>query len=564
MSMDTLTPPSTRRVTSLTCAALAALMLSSCTGKGGKERPAPGKAKEPTRDAAAPDATPPPPCTLTFAIEASAPQLDPMLAADATSMTLITNLVDGLTRFPTQEGPVELAGASEVRSSPDALIYTFKLRPGQKWTDGAPVTAKDYLYAWQRALEASPPSPRVSNLFIVKGAEAFHQQAMAFKQGKGPAPDFATVMAKAPDPSTLTLELNTVGHHLKELAATPPFLPVPAHLVEKVGDDWTKPAHYVSNGRFKLAPGAKAETPELVPNPQHPASEKIALDHVTTKIVPSEKLIEAFRKGEIQWTGTRRLPYGALADPAMEPGYRADPFLGTVVMVVNHRRKPLDELDVRKAIVYSIDRNQLTIALKDGRRPATHLFPEDTRSPTPSVVDFNRDSAREMLKSAKGVPKGKPLRLTLVHPDTITEALVAKEIARQLTDTLGAEVEVFKEGPEAPSVADSDLRIVVHHPRTRAIQTGVEAFAPGGTHNLYNWTNKEYAQYLKDADFTREEQANIFNFVMAESVIIRAGVVSPLVNESRTHLFKRGYRNLGINTSGVYALDDILCPPTRP
>jgi tetratricopeptide (TPR) repeat protein len=168
--------------------------------------------------------------------------LDPTMAEDARSAAKISELFSGLV-----EQRLDLEVVPDVAQSWEVLEggkqYIFHLREDVLWTDGKPVTAGDFEYAWKRVLDPGLGMPLASLLDDIKGARAF-------RQGQVPEPD--SVGVKALDEFTLVVDLEgPTGYFLQLLANTITF-PVPRHMVELHGEAWSDPEHIVTCGPFRL------------------------------------------------------------------------------------------------------------------------------------------------------------------------------------------------------------------------------------------------------------------------------------------------------------------------
>ena len=173
-------------------------------------------------------------------IDLSLRTLDPSSANDITSCDVIDHLFSGLIGYGRDWSLVpELSQTWQVLD--DGLTYEFQLRDGVMWSDGTPLTSADFTYAFQRLLEPTT-SDRFSGVPLeIRGARAYHEREIT---------DFDRVGVEAPDPLTLRIQLTQPVSYFLHLLAQ--VYPIPRHVVAKVGEDWTKPKHMVSNGPFRL------------------------------------------------------------------------------------------------------------------------------------------------------------------------------------------------------------------------------------------------------------------------------------------------------------------------
>ena len=167
--------------------------------------------------------------------------LDPTMSPDSHTSALMSQLFSGLVALSPQMSIVpDVAYAWEV--SEDGRRYIFHLRDDVRWSDGAPVTAGDFEYAWKRTLAPDTESPSAGYLHVIQGAKAF-------RRGDG---ERDAVGVCAEDEVTLAVTLEEPTGYFLQLLVRPDYYPVPRHVVEAQGTGWTELAHFVTNGPFRL------------------------------------------------------------------------------------------------------------------------------------------------------------------------------------------------------------------------------------------------------------------------------------------------------------------------
>lgn len=167
--------------------------------------------------------------------------LDPALAGDIDTVSVLDQLYSGLVSLGAGlEVTPDVARRWEIID--EGRLYVFYLRQDVRWSDGRPLTAADFEYAWRRVLDPALESPVASTLYDVQGARAFHQ-------GETSAPD--NVAVRAIDEHTLVVRLEQPTGYFLYLLAFSASYPVPRHVVEAHGADWTRAEHLVTNGPFR-------------------------------------------------------------------------------------------------------------------------------------------------------------------------------------------------------------------------------------------------------------------------------------------------------------------------
>ncbi|HWT36218.1 MAG TPA: ABC transporter substrate-binding protein, partial [Paraburkholderia sp.] len=177
---------------------------------------------------------------LTRQVPAETESLDPAHIESWTGNTIGLDLFEGLTRIDASGAIVPGVAQSWTRTAPDTWV--FKLRHDAKWSNGQPVTAADFVYAWQRVVD-----PKTGSKYTV--LVEFVKNAKAIIAGKTPV---TSLGARAVDPYTLEVKTEVPAAFFPQLTAMATMAPVDKAVVAKFGNDWTRPANFVGNGAFAL------------------------------------------------------------------------------------------------------------------------------------------------------------------------------------------------------------------------------------------------------------------------------------------------------------------------
>lgn len=315
---------------------------------------------------------------LNLAIGSEPPTIDPALATDSTSGAIIKNVFEGLTAMD-NAGEILPAAAESWEISEDGLTYTFKLREGNTWSNGDPVKASDFEYAWKRVLNPETASQYASILYVVEGAEAYNA-------GEGEAD---AVGVTAIDDSTLEVKLVNPTAYFLELTAFYTYMPV--HQVTVEADaDWALDASdaYITNGPFSLTEWAHSSHYVLVKSDSYWDAENVALDTVNVQIIEAESTANAeFQAGGIDYLGS---PYSTVSLDAIEL-YKANeelnvaPYAAIYWYKLNTTDEVMSNVNIRKALALAVDRQALVDNVtKGGQLPALGLVP-------PTSAGFEED-----------------------------------------------------------------------------------------------------------------------------------------------------------------------------
>ncbi|MCZ6708730.1 MAG: peptide ABC transporter substrate-binding protein [Gammaproteobacteria bacterium] len=322
--------------------------------------------------------------------------------------TILTDLFMGLTTFNAR-GETIPGVAKSWRVSDDGLVWTFELQPNLTWSDGEPLTAHDFVYAFRRLLAPETAASLAYFMYPLSNAEQVNA-------GSLPA---TALGALALDPHRLRLTLHKPYPHLPERLLYPTGYPVPAHVINKVGDAWVKPDHWVSNGAYVLADWQPQAHVELRRNPRFatPGSIETVFYH---PLANAQSAYNRYRNKEMHAIGN--FPAGEL--PTVRKNFadqlRLSPLLSMSYLVFNTGARPFDDLRVRAALALVIDSELLTTRIQRSGNVASESFvPNLVTGYVPvsmphANLDMNTRTKRaRALLSEAGYHSGNPLNITL-------------------------------------------------------------------------------------------------------------------------------------------------------
>jgi oligopeptide transport system substrate-binding protein len=287
--------------------------------------------------------------------------LDPALADVAPELNIVADLMIGL--IGDNAAGENMPGAAERwETSDDGLIWTFHLRPHQ-WSDGMPVTAEDFVYAWRRALLPETASEYASILYVFKNAKLINEGALP--------PD--SLGARVIDADTVELTLEHPVPYLQELLSHVTSYPVPRHVVEALGRDWARPGNYVGNGPYTLAEWQPSDHITLTKNPRFYDAENVKIARV--EYYPTEDYdaaLRRFRADELDLQ--ERLPPQQIdwLRANMPDTLRMVPQLRIEYVVFNQTKAPFNDVRVREAISLASDRVTLSARIRRLGEPAAY------------------------------------------------------------------------------------------------------------------------------------------------------------------------------------------------
>ena len=322
--------------------------------------------------------------------------LDPALACIASDDVYMFALFRGLTRVdPDGEAVPAMARRWEILDN--GWTYVFYLREDVCWSDGVPVTAHDFEFAWKRVLNPETKAPTARQLYVVAGAEEFH---------RGQSSDPNRVGVKAENDHTLIVQLATPVAYFLKLVRCHVTYPVPKHQVETWGTSWASPEHVVGNGPFQLEscrPGAKTV---LVRHgrgcgPFWGNVERLELIHGIENWATAWQMYEENRI-DVVGTSLSNAELFRIAAASHQGEYHETTGNATWFVAFDVNRPPLDDLRFRRALAHAIDKLQVVESIKDLHLPATGGFVSPgIPGHSPGIgLPYDPDLARKLLKEA--------------------------------------------------------------------------------------------------------------------------------------------------------------------
>jgi oligopeptide transport system substrate-binding protein len=486
-----------------------ALAAVGCGGGGGGTGTAGGTGEQATNQ------------VLRMAWGAEPPSLDPGLATDTTSANVILNLMDPLVRLDNDNNAVpSLAESWDV--SEDGKTVTYHLRSDGKWTNGDPVTAKDFVYSWKRTLSPELAADYAYQLFGLVGAADYNScekncDALADKVG-----------VEATDDQTLVVHLTSNQPWFVQQSAHTAFLAVHQATVEKFGDKWTDPANIVTDGPFMLKAWEHEAEIDLVKNPNWRDAKDVKLTSVPGKIiVDGTTRVQAFESGEVDALDGGGLPPDEIARLKSTPEYEVYPSLGTYYYGFN--MKQISDIHERHALSLAINRQEIIEQVAQGDQiPATGMSPKgisgfDTINPnspwTPAEGDL--DKAKDELSQAASPKKS----INLFFNDAPGHKEIATAVQAQWNE-LGIKTTLKQQewaqylqflGPP-PNNAVDVYRLGWIYDFPDAIN-GLELWTCDSGNNNTNFCDKNFDDTVAKAKETPDETARLDIYAQLEQML---------------------------------------------
>lgn len=363
--------------------------------------------------------------------------LDPHQASGDPENQIFGDLFLGLYTEDAKGHPI-LGAAESVSTSADGKTWTFKIRD-HKWSDGKPVTADDFVYAYRRIENPKTASEYANILYPIKNAEEVNKGALPPEK----------LGVSAPDAKTFVIQLNNPAPFLPEMLMHYTCYPLPRHVIEKYGADWTKAGNMVSNGPYMLAERRPNDHIKLVKNPYFYDAANVKIDEVWFyPTADTNAALKAYRAGQLDVLDRWPLTEYKWLQANVPTEMRRYTGLRIVYIVLNMRKPPLNDKRVRMALALAIDTQaiQSQVFFNQYGVSAFSLLPPGTANADLSAhvswkgmtMDERRKKAKELLQQA-GYGPGHPLKLTYNYINSLDakrQAVAMQAMLRQVGVTI--------------------------------------------------------------------------------------------------------------------------------
>jgi len=443
--------------------------------------------------------------------------LDPALVSGQLEGRLCAALYEGLTRRDARGKSVP--GAAESWTvSPDGRTYTFTLRPDLKWSNGAPITAEDFRYSWLRALNPATGSPYAEILFFIRGAEDF-------QAGRTPA---ESVEIAAPDARTLVVRLKNPAPFFPSLVSFTTYLPVHRATVEKHGDRWTRPEHWVGSGPYRLKAWRVNDRVSLEKNPHYHSRDRVRLHRIDALAVTrASTAFNLYSSGQADVLLDKGL-IPSLLMPKLRgrPDFHPTPIFATYFYRFNVTRPPFDDPKVRRALSLAVDKEAIVEKITRGGEPiALSLTPRGVPGyQPPAGPAFSPITAKALLREA-GFPGGEGFpRVSILYNKSELNEQVAVEIQAQWKRELGIQVDLRNQEwatyLRSLDALDFDIARSSWVGDYDDPLTFLDCFVTGRGNNRTGWSDPAYDSLLARAQAEPKAAARLRLLEQAEEILV--------------------------------------------
>lgn len=496
---------------------------------------------------------------LNVQVDVEVATMDPQMATDGTSFEVIANTIEGL--YTLDESGVAVPSLAEKTDvSEDGLTYTFTLKDAT-WSNGTPVTADDFVYAWQRL--ADPDT--ASEYYYIMGIAGVVNADEISAGEKDPEELEVTAI----DEKTLEVKLNHPVPFFESLMAFPSFFPMNQAFFEEAGENYgTSADTLIANGAFEITSYEPAATTiELEKNPDYFDADNVSLNGIKYQVIKdTQQAMLSYQNGDLDVV--------TLAGEQVDL-FKEDPDFQTIqagflwYISPNTKVPGLENAHLRKALAQAFDKEYIAeTVLKDGSNAADYMIPEglavdpegvDFRETTGTYLEFDPAAAQEALALAKEELGKDSLTFTMIIEDTESSINVAQVLKSQIEENLdGVTIEIEqmpkKTRLDRMNVGDYELALTRWGPDYADPMTYADLFLTDSGNNKGFWSNAKYDELVNsslDGELSLDSEARWTALQEAESILLEDAGILPVYQKGNAVMVKSNVTGVDFHTVGV-------------
>lgn len=495
---------------------------------------------------------------LNVGTEIELSSVDTGIATDGHSFDCIAAIIEGLYQID-KDGNAIPAIAESVDVSEDGKNYVFHLRDA-KWSNGTPVTAKDFEFAWKRL-----SNPNTGSEYSYMLDVASIKNAKDIIDGKISPEELGV---KAIDDKTLQVELTVPVPFFLQLMAFPPFYPINEDFYNQYKDQYAlTPDKLLVNGPFKLTSWNQGSGYELRKNENYYDADNIKIDGINVQIVKdAQSGVVAFEQGDLDVV--------KLSGELVERYKDSEDFVNVAkgymwFLSPNTLVKGLENVNLRKAIALSFNKEQIADnILKDGSIAGNFIIPDklatgpdgkDFRATSPEYLKYNKEEAQKYYNLAKQELGMDKFTFELLFEDTEDSKKIAEFIKSEVESTLDGVILNLKQQPKKSRLqlmraGDYEVGLTRWGPDYADPMTYLDMWATGNNYNFGKWSNATYDKIIFDT--TKGELANKpverwEKLKEAEKMLMDNAVIAPVYQTGAAMLIKTNVKGIEFHSVGV-------------
>ncbi|WP_438351634.1 peptide ABC transporter substrate-binding protein [Paenibacillus sp. FA6] len=495
-------------------------------------------------------------------MSAEPPTFDPGQAQDSQANTALKLMYEGLVRMD-ESGKEIPAAAESWEISPDGLQYKFNLRKDAVWSNGDPVTANDFVFAWQRVLDpaTAPAPPYAYQLGYIKNANAYNAEEIT---------DFSQVGIKAADEYTLEVTLEDPTPYFLGLTSFYTYYPVHSSVKDDIA--WaTDVKSMITNGAYTLSNWTAGQKLVFTKNDKYWDNASIKLSKIEASLVDSgASELSSYKSGQLDYAGA---PNGEIPSDAIPTVKKELPnefdikgIASTYYYEFNVTEKPFDNAKIRKAFAMAISRQDIVDKVTlGGQIPAFGFVPPGIKGKEDEFRneykdDFfqeNMEEAKKLLAEGMSEEGYTTLpEVTLIYNSSESHKKIALAVADMWSKNLG--IDVKTENLEWGVFLDTRQNLNYQVARSgwspdyNDPMSFIDLWKTGSGNNDTGFSNAEYDQLVKDALASQDNNVRMESMAKAEKILIEdEQVLMPIYYYTNVSLTKEKVKGISIDYSGA-------------
>ncbi|WP_188377554.1 peptide ABC transporter substrate-binding protein [Halobacillus andaensis] len=497
---------------------------------------------------------------ITVTAKSEISSMDPSLITDTVGFQWAGETLEGLYRLD-EEGNLSEGIAVDSSVSDDGLTWTFDLRDDAEWSNGDPVTAEDFVFAWQRAV--NPDTGSEYGPYFLGGVI---KNAQAIADGEAELDELG---ATAVDDHTLEVELEQPVPYFESMTVFVTFMPLNKSFVEEHGEDFGTEAEYtLANGPFEMTSWDHEEGWTVEKNESYWDADTVQLEAVNAQVIKEISTgVNLYESGDLDQTELNA-EFVDEYKTTEDFNVAEKPYL-YFFKFNQEANEALANVDVRKAISYAIDRQALVdTILNDGSVPAEGYVPsnfvnmpdseEDFRDAQGPLVEYDEDKAKEHWEAALEELGTEEVEIELLGDDTGTVSNVLAYYKEQLETVLdGLSINVvevpFNERVERDQNSEFEIEAATWGPDYVDPNTYLNMYLTDGQNNNMNYSNEEYDALIEQAngEYAQEPDQRFETFLEAERLLLEEdAAVAPMYQDSKAQLFRPNIKGVFTTATG--------------
>ncbi|MCT2535649.1 peptide ABC transporter substrate-binding protein [Aquibacillus koreensis] len=496
---------------------------------------------------------------LRIAETAEIPSMDPILAEDSSSIQYQDTVYEGLYRLGEDGELVSgIAIKEETLVEEEGLKWTFTLRDDAVWSNGEPVTANDFVYAWQRAID--PENGSFYAPYLMNGVIKNAQEIAPQEEGVEATMKPEDLGVSAPDDHTLVVELEKPTPYFESFAAFPTFLPLNQEFVEAQGDQFAlEVENMLFNGPFVMTEWAHEESWELVKNDQYWDKDNVSLDGISISVVKENSTaVSMYETDKIDRVGLNATNIDQFAT---SPELISIPENVTFWLKMNQDSANYSEYmqneNFRRAIAQAVNKQAfIDTVYGNSSKPANYLVPEgfvshpdsseDFRAANGDFLEFDLEAAQGYWEAAKEEIGFDEVTISFISGDTDTGMLITEFFQNELETNLpGLTLELknvpFNERLEIQKRGEFELVFSGWGPDYADAISFIDMFVTDGPNNEMGYSNPEYDKLVKQVkgELALDPAARFEAMQEAERILLEEdAALAPIFQRERALLSK--------------------------